>query len=242
MHLINILNNSMNTQKPLKADLQESGSLQVYSIFHTIQGEGPFAGTPAMFVRLAGCNLKCPACDTQYTGGETYTPEQLLKAVNARAGKGLAMPKLIVITGGEPLRQNVHPAVHLLSHNGFHVQIETNGTMPYPVDLYKEQLISHPTIVCSPKTSKVHPDLVPLVHSWKYVLEDGYINDRGLPERALQGKTDVWQDLPEGARVYVQPIDTDKISNNFHLASTVSSALTHGYILCLQVHKIANLP
>ena len=56
-----------NTQ-PAEKQVKSSGLiLAINSIFYTIQGEGPFAGSPAVFVRLAGCNLQCPMCDTEYT-------------------------------------------------------------------------------------------------------------------------------------------------------------------------------
>ena len=51
-----------NTQEPEKIDRDRH--LDVHSIFHTIQGEGPYCGHPAVFIRLAGCNLQCPGCDT----------------------------------------------------------------------------------------------------------------------------------------------------------------------------------
>ena len=57
----------MNQQAPEKQQLRGDGLLAVHSIFYTIQGEGPFAGETAVFVRLAGCNLQCPLCDTDYT-------------------------------------------------------------------------------------------------------------------------------------------------------------------------------
>jgi len=221
----------VNTQKPMKLDTvsREKGDLLVHEVFYTIQGEGPFAGSTAVFVRLAGCNLQCPACDTQYTGGDRLDIETLLDTVKQ-------------LPGGEPLRQNIDPFAQLAMLHGYEVQIETNGTLPYPVDLEMTYGM-YPTIVCSPKTSKVHKDLIPLVDAWKYVLEDGYINERGLPTRALQGKQGIWQDFEEGSLVYVQPIDTQNAeADRQHLASTVASALQHGHRLCLQVHKIANLP
>ena len=54
----------INKQPIEKREPSYEGTLQVHSIFKTIQGEGPFCGTPCVFVRLAGCNLQCPACDT----------------------------------------------------------------------------------------------------------------------------------------------------------------------------------
>ena len=95
----------INTQKPTSLEQGDGTLLKVHSIFMTIQGEGPFSGHPAVFIRLAGCNLACPFCDTEYTeNAVTMTIPEIRKAVrNAHTvNKGL-----VVITGGEPFRQNI---------------------------------------------------------------------------------------------------------------------------------------
>ena len=66
----------MNLQPIEKRTKSADGLLSLHSIFHTIQGEGPFCGTPSVFVRLAGCNLQCPACDTDYTQGRRAASAQ----------------------------------------------------------------------------------------------------------------------------------------------------------------------
>ena len=103
-------------------------TVEVHSIFDTIQGEGPFAGSPAVFIRLTGCNLQCQFCDTEYTSvREAITPVEALNRVKAAHGDS---PRgLVVLTGGEPFRQNISPLCAALLHAGYHVQIETNGTM-----------------------------------------------------------------------------------------------------------------
>lgn len=236
----------MNTQKPSRKVHNREGELLVHEVFYTVQGEGPFAGSPAVFVRLAGCNLQCPACDTEYTGGNIFDPATLLDQVKElpAATHPNANTKLIVLTGGEPLRQNVHPFILFAQANGYTVQIETNGTLPYPEHDPLDFIgMGYPVIVCSPKTGRVNKNLIPFVGFWKYVLEDGYIDENGLPTRALQGGIGIFTDLPDEAVVYVQPIDVgNEQDNKQHLASTVASSLQHGHRLCLQVHKIANLP
>ena len=88
--------------QPIEKYVQaENKMLDVHSIFYTIQGEGPFTGCPAVFVRLAGCNLKCPGCDTDYTSNRTpMTAEQILNKILELASPAT----LVVITGGEPFR------------------------------------------------------------------------------------------------------------------------------------------
>ena len=103
----------MNTQDPEPRIL--NALLQVHSIFHTIQGEGPFAGTPAVFIRLAGCNLKCPGCDTEYTSKrKEMTVAQILDAIYEVSS---ITTKLVVITGGEPFRQDLTRLLNALTEN-----------------------------------------------------------------------------------------------------------------------------
>ena len=73
----------LNQQAMEKQDHSPHGSLEVFKIFPTIQGEGPFTGRRSVFVRLAGCNLQCPMCDTDYTSNRVrFESGALLTAVN----------------------------------------------------------------------------------------------------------------------------------------------------------------
>jgi 7-carboxy-7-deazaguanine synthase len=101
--------------------------LSVSEIFHSIQGESTRSGYPTVFIRLAGCNLRCAYCDTDYaweqTSGAMMPVEEVVrKASSYRCG-------LVEITGGEPMAQNETPELceKLLSAR-FKVMIETNGT------------------------------------------------------------------------------------------------------------------
>jgi organic radical activating enzyme len=100
-------------------------------IFRTVQGEGPSTGTPAVFVRLAECNLRCSFCDTAYTWDwdrhdrlkETIEVGDVMDRVRAAAGAA----KTVVFTGGEPLLQQ--DAIAELDLHGFRIEVETNGTI-----------------------------------------------------------------------------------------------------------------
>lgn len=222
--------------------------LDVHSIFPTIQGEGPFAGRPAIFIRLAGCNLKCPMCDTDYTSGrETLTLEQITETVAAYRATGTAtthMKQLIVITGGEPFRQPIEQLCQLLTEDGYIIQIETNGTA---YQSFSDELRwQRPVVVCSPKTGKIHPKLVPYIDYLKYVVEDGFVDPvDGLPLRALrQHEEHVTAKPPKGfsGTIYVQPIDIgNEKENKRHLKAAIRSCMEFGYTLCLQVHKIIEM-
>lgn len=122
----------------------------IKSIFPTLQGEGRWAGTPAVFVRFAGCNLACPWCDTDFKGGTPMTLEQIVERVTQAATVGASKDGRIthlVWTGGEPGVQLDRDLVRTMREKlGFtYQQIETNGTQPQVLDLGLDW------ITCSPK-------------------------------------------------------------------------------------------
>ena len=103
--------------------------MKVCEVFRSIQGEGKSQGRPCTFIRMAGCNLRCSWCDTEYAreGGEEMTPEDLFsRAVELRG-------RLVCITGGEPLLQGneLLPLLARLRAHGFSIEIETNGTVDF---------------------------------------------------------------------------------------------------------------
>lgn len=237
----------MNNQSPKKPEFRHDGMLVVHSVFHTIQGEGPFAGHPAIFIRLAGCNLQCEGCDTIYQTSQdmVFSPQVILELM---AEVTAFTPNLVVITGGEPFRQDITGLCVELIENGFTVQIETNGTLQPPssdfavlVGSYlQERNAVH--IVCSPKTGRVHPKLVPLIGAYKYVIRDGFtLPTDGLPTSVLGNDTHMVARPPEGftGPIYVQPEDQhDKRCNENNLKEAITSCMKYGYTLQLQIHKL----
>jgi 7-carboxy-7-deazaguanine synthase len=104
-------------------------SLGVTEIYASIQGESSHAGRPCIFVRLAGCPLRCRWCDTEYSfsAGEKLSVEAVISRVHA-----LQLP-LVEVTGGEPLAQRACPTLlTALCDAGFEVLLETSGA--YPLD------------------------------------------------------------------------------------------------------------
>lgn len=239
----------LNTQQPSKLDRDEDGFLDVHSIFYTIQGEGPYAGWPAIFVRLYGCNLQCPFCDTDYTSERTtISPTKLAHNVFEAIQENGWNVRLVVITGGEPFRQNLTPfVIALLANELMAVQIETNGTLCPEEDFpwSHERL----TVVCSPKTGKIHPELALLVTAYKYVLSYDAIGTDGLPETALAhplgGHSHIARP-PVGwvGPVYINPMDAQDVEANArNLRAVADTVLKHGqYIMGVQLHKLVDLP
>jgi len=108
-------------------------SLPIAEVFSSIQGEGRLLGTPSVFVRTSGCNLRCAWCDTPYTSWE---PESETMELDALVARVLDAPlDHVVVTGGEPLLvPDVEPLVARLRAAGRHVTVETAGTVARPFD------------------------------------------------------------------------------------------------------------
>lgn len=228
-----------NNQLPVAANYEPSGIIQIHSIFPTIQGEGPFCGERALFFRLHGCNLRCPGCDTDYTS-TILTVAPHFMATKARE-MGWAGHALVVITGGEPFRQNIGPAIQALIEAGYRVQVETNGVLApegVPWD--------HPrfSVVCSPKTSRIHNTIWQNAIAFKYVLRAGEVDaEDGLPTRALLHKAAPRVARPPaGALTYVQPMDEgEPTANALNLDAAIRSTMAFGHRLQIQVHKHINM-
>lgn len=233
----------INKQPITKALIDPEGLLEVHHLFSTIQGEGPFAGVPAIFIRLFGCNLQCPACDTDYTSiYRLMMPRDIVKAVEECKVGG---ETLIVFSGGEPFRQNITPAAAALIEAGYRVQVETNGTLPPPPGFDALVLTGKAMVVCSPKTGSVNALTQVLVEAYKYVVDAFKVCGDGLPESALNHPAKPVLFRPPktySGRIYVQPLDAaDEVENQTHLEAAIRSSRQHGFTLCLQTHKLINL-
>lgn len=234
----------MNEQAPEKRVTGDGVTLAVNSLFFTIQGEGPFAGRPAVFIRLAGCNLQCPMCDTQYTARDNFAVSELVEMVMTHKWRLRERTDklLVVITGGEPFRQPIgHLASSLIAEDVV-VQVETNGTL-WQEGPWNDWRV---TVVCSPKAGQVNHKLLPYVGAWKYVARAGDLAHDGLPTVALEHPNAGGLYRPPSdhrAPIYLQPADEqDSDANARNMHEVVHSCLDHGYRLCLQIHKIVNIP
>src|SRR4051794_8512532 len=107
----------------------------ISEIYCSLQGEGLLTGTPSVFVRASGCNLRCWFCDTPYTSwqpeGEDWSVEEIVDDVRRQQSS----IHHVVITGGEPmLFAELIPLTQRLQTAGFHLTIETAGTLFLPVE------------------------------------------------------------------------------------------------------------
>jgi len=108
--------------------------LKIAELFYSLQGEGVLVGTPSVFVRTSGCNLRCRWCDTPYTSWQPEGSEQAVDEI-VKEVKGHAAARHVVITGGEPMiAPGVVQLTRALGAAGLHITIETAGTVFQPVE------------------------------------------------------------------------------------------------------------
>ncbi len=198
--------------------------MRVNETFLSLQGEGYFTGTPAFFLRLSGCNLQCPFCDTDHQSFSEMSEEEIVAEASRHK------PRHIVITGGEPALQLTQSLVGKLHEAGFFVQVETNGTLPLPEGI--------DWVTCSPKG--LTPALskgegVQTINELK-VLYKGIGDD---PERfisPLRGEG-------MGVRLCLQPLDTGNAERNrIILRDTIAYIMEHPHwSLSLQTHKLLGI-
>jgi len=221
---------------------RSDGSLLVNDTWATLQGEGPDAGKPATFVRLARCNLRCFFCDTEFETGDWNTPDALLERILSANPK----TKLVVITGGEPFLQNFLPLINLLNDQQIDVSIETAGTEYIEgMESYFNTFNRDNMIICSPKTPKLNPDIIPYIDAFKYIVRDGECDEKdGLPIFSTQREgASARLYRPDKGVIYLQPCDeNDPIKNIENTKYAARMCMLHGHRLSIQLHKIAQLP
>ena len=110
---------------------------KINEIFYSLQGEGFYTGTPAVFIRFSGCNLKCSFCDTQHEEGALMSDDEILAEVEKYPAT------LVILTGGEPSLWIDSEFINRLHQAGKYVCIETNGTLLLPDNI--------DWVTCSPK-------------------------------------------------------------------------------------------
>lgn len=235
----------------------------VTSVFSTIQGEGPYAGYPAMFLRLSGCNYgakdtHCQFCDTsfEYAKGTLYTPLQLIDLMLHT--EGYSKKQILVISGGEPTLQKnllkliVHAELHFE-----HIQLETNGTQPH---FYLEAERMGCTYifssVVSPKAGPLKYTKLPAKCLWwatclKFVVSaDAQNPHHEVPEWAFEANKPiyvspmaVYNKSYEGEISSIwEPglIDLEATAANYRYAAAY--AMKHHLRLSLQTHLFTGIP
>jgi organic radical activating enzyme len=190
--------------------------LQIAELFYSVQGEGTFTGTPAVFVRLAGCNLNCRFCDTDYSLKDVCSVDEVVARVGSLGGEC----PMVILTGGEPLAQVESLAlVEALIDDGRRVHIESNGSIA--VDL---------------------PDSVWLTVSPKERLNELMALRANEAKLIVDGRVPLeWADeFPLSTPVFLQPEGNKR--ENVALAIAAVKDQPRRFRLSLQTHKFVGIP
>ncbi|MBR5353099.1 MAG: radical SAM protein [Bacteroidales bacterium] len=193
--------------------------MRVNELFYSLQGEGYHTGTAAIFIRLSGCNLHCPFCDTLHESGTEMSEEQIVEQVAAWPSPW------VVVTGGEPSLSLTPSLVEALHQIGKKVAVETNGTRPLPNNV--------DWVTLSPK------DL--------FLGTQARVTLRRADELKVVfdgvHEPDTYSDIDVRYR-FLQPCDTgDPDRNRTIVQQTVEYIKAHPeWRLSLQTHKLLNIP
>lgn len=189
---------------------------KINEIFCSIQGEGYHTGTPAIFIRFSGCNLRCPFCDTKHEEGQRMSDEEIIEKIKDYK------PSLVVLTGGEPSLFIDESFVEKLHAIGKYVAIETNGTHKVPSNI--------DWITCSPKSDFCDKADVVVERCDELKVVYTYQN------------IDKWLDI-EALYYYLQPCDTkDEQKNKEMISSVVEKCIDNPkWRISLQTQKILNV-
>ena len=194
---------------------------KINEIFYSLQGEGFHAGTPAVFVRFSGCNLRCSFCDTQHQAGQMMSVQEIVEEVNK-----YPLAPLVVLTGGEPsLFIDETFVAELKRKTGKKIAIETNGTRPLPSNL--------DWVTLSPKSAFEGGDLEPCVLTYCDELKVIYL-----------GQDLTQYDGIEAKHRFLQPcFCEDETQRKANMKACVDAVMQNpGWRLSLQIHRVLNIP
>ena len=193
--------------------------MKVNEIFYSLQGEGYHVGSAAVFVRLSGCNLHCPFCDTQHESGIEMSDEEIVEQVRQYPAR------LVVVTGGEPSLQLTRSFVNALHDADKMVAVETNGThrLPGNVDW----------ITLSPKDKYLGAEakvVLNIVDEIKIVFEGEHAPDMYNGIMCTHGR-------------FLQPCDTGDAERNAAIREAAIEYIKKDprWRLSLQIHKMLNI-
>ena len=191
---------------------------KVNEIFYSLQGEGRWMGRPAVFVRMSGCNLKCPFCDTDFRGYSEMSADDILSRCLEEGGEC----RFIVLTGGEPSLQVDEQLIATLHQAGYYLSMETNGTHAVPEGI--------DWVTCSPKVDFTEggEPAVKQVDELKLIFDGEHqISDHGI---ACTFR-------------YLQPCDVGNDSRNYLILNEcIKYIKAHPeWQLSVQMHKIVGI-
>ena len=219
----------------------------ISELFYSVQGEGLLAGVPSVFVRTSGCNLRCRWCDTPYASSEPEGEQQTVEEIVARVREYPA--RHVVLTGGEPmLAKGIEDLAGMLKEAGYHVTIETAGTI-------EPDGIACDLASLSPKLADSTPDAEQFGEGWSKRHEESRIQQEVLNawavayscqfkfvvsdsgdleeiEKILEGVTP----RPELGRVLLMPEGTNSAALQERSQIVAELCKETGYRFCPRLH------
>lgn len=192
----------------------------IVETFHSVQGEGYWTGANAFFIRLGGCDVHCPWCDTKHSWNQSRHPQvsvqQLATITKAHN------PAIVIITGGEPLLHDLLPLTKALKNAGLQVHLETSGAHPFSGEF--------DWVTFSPKQFKPpHPSIYDRTSELKVVVTCEYDLKWAEQQAAL---------VPNSALRYLQPEWNSPKSKDL----IFQYVLQHSqWRISLQTHKLLNI-
>lgn len=218
----------------------------VAEIFHSIQGEGLLTGTPSVFIRTSGCNLRCDWCDTPYA---SWDPEGEELTVEETVRRALQYPsRHVVLTGGEPMiARGVKLLADRLCEAGRHVTIETAATVP-PGGIACDLASLSPKLANSApgdrlppgwrarhEERRLRPDVIrEWVRNYPYQLKFVVAQESDL-EEIEQILDSVGHPIPAD-RVLLMPEGTDEATLKARTGWLTEICRRRGYHLCARLH------
>ena len=227
---------------------------RVNDIFYSLQGEGHNTGRAAVFIRFAGCNLRCPFCDTEFDSYREMSDEEILTVVSDfRLQTTDCRPQttdyrlLVVLTGGEPTLQVDVAFVDLLHEHGYEVAMESNGTRPAPRNL--DWLTVSPKVLggetFSGERSEVRGERLP--DELKVIFDEHTDPEAYLPSPITHHPSPITHHPspithhPSPIKhLYLQPCDTGDAQRNADITARCIDYIKHHpwWRLSLQTHKL----
>ena len=207
------------------ANIERGRPLRLNEVFWSAQGEGLNIGRPSIFVRLSGCSVRCDYCDQKEAWGDGQLLELPVLLQQVAALKHRYPSSMVVITGGEPLEQDILPLVRELRRLSLFTAIETSGGFFQRLPLDWWTVAPKPTL-----EYRIHPSLVEEINEIKLVVSPQ------LTVRTVK----MMRRLVPSAPIFLQPqfFDPGKFQRSYQLYKECQQQAIPDVRLGLQLHTV----